>query len=254
MKKVWNSICMSFSMFSVFPAPNAEWNRENMKYMLCALPLVGCVIGAMMVICDRLSGLLALDNVLRAALLTALPVVLSGGIHLDGFCDTADALASHASPERKREIMKDSRAGAFAVIAFGIYILLYFAACGSVGESMVLFIIPVLSRSVGAFGGMVLRGSNSTGLLSDFRDGAARASDIILFVWICLCFAGAALIHPIYSAALIFAAVLCFFATGRLAEKQFGGMTGDLAGYMNAMTELTALLFCALAEKIGGAV
>ena len=53
---------------------------------------------------------------LQAAGFTLLPVVVTGGIHLDGFGDTLDALASHAEPERKREILKDPRAGIFAVI------------------------------------------------------------------------------------------------------------------------------------------
>ena len=252
MKTIWNSICLSFSMFSVFPAPQADWTKENMRYMLCALPLVGAVIGALMVLCDRMCRFLGLDTILRGAILTALPLILSGGIHLDGFCDTADALASHAEPERKREIMKDSHAGAFAVMAFGVYILLYFAACCSLENSLVFFILPVLSRSVGAFGGTVLRGAGSKGLLSAFREGASKTSGIILAVWVCLCVADAGFIHPVFAAAFALAAISCFLGTRRLALKQFGGMSGDLAGYMNALTELIALLFCVLAERLGG--
>lgn len=252
MKTLWNSICMSFSMFSVFPAPRVEWSRENMRYMLCALPLVGCVIGALMFCCDYLCRLLGFDGVFRAALLTALPVILSGGIHLDGFCDTADALASHAAPERKREILKDSHTGAFAVIAFGIYAILYFAACYSLGDGRLFLVIPVLSRSVGAFGGTVFGGSGNKGLLSAFRDGASGRSGIILFVWICLCLTGAAFIEPFYAVALALSAVLALLSVRALAERQFGGMSGDLAGYLNVMTELSALLLCVPAEKIGG--
>lgn len=252
MKKLWNSICMCFSMFSVFPAPQVEWKEENMGYMLCALPLVGCAIGAVLLLWNHLCALLNFDILLRGALLTALPAMLSGGIHLDGFCDTADALASHASPERKREIMKDSHAGAFAVIAFGIYLVMYFAACCSIDNSAVFLVIPVLSRSVGAFGGTVLWGAESRGLLSAFRGGAIEASGIILFCWILLCIAGAGLVNPLFAVAFALAFVICFLCTRRLALKHFGGMSGDTAGYLNAVTELTALLFCAAAERIGG--
>ena len=44
MKDLLRSVAMAFQMFSVFPMPNVEWKKENMKYMLCALPLVGAVI------------------------------------------------------------------------------------------------------------------------------------------------------------------------------------------------------------------
>ena len=254
MKTVWNSICLSFSMFSVFPTPKTDWNRKNMRYMLCALPLVGAVIGALMAACDRLCVYLGAEPVLRGALLTVLPVILSGGIHLDGFCDTADALASHAEPERKREIMKDSHAGAFAVIACGAYLLLYFAACCSVPDYRLFFVIPVLSRSAGAFGGTVFRGAGRTGLLAAFRDGADASSARILGIWMVLCLGGLCLIRPLYAAAGLAASALCLLLTGRLAEKQFGGMSGDLAGHLNVLTELTALLFCILADMIGGMI
>jgi len=252
MKTVWKSVCMAFALFSVFPAPNLPWKRENMQYMLCALPLVGCIIGVILMLCNQILVLLGLSRILRGAVLTALPAMLSGGIHLDGFCDTADALASHAEPDRKREIMKDSHAGAFAVIAFGIYLLLHFASCCSLENSRVFFLIPVLSRSVGAFGGTVIRNYDGNGLLSMFREGASDRSGVILFIWISLCLAGAALVQPVYAVACAFATVFSFLDTRRLALKQFGGMSGDLAGYLNAITELTALLFCAVAEKIGG--
>ena len=48
--------------------------------------------------------------------MTLIPVLITGGIHLDGYSDTWDALASHASQKKKQEILKDPHVGSFAVI------------------------------------------------------------------------------------------------------------------------------------------
>ena len=121
------SILIAFAMYSKIPMPRVEWDKRSLSWALCAFPLVGVVIGAVLYGWLRLADLLGL-TALKAALALALPIALSGGIHLDGFCDTCDALSSHQSRERKLEILKDSHTGAFAIICCGLYLLVFFAA------------------------------------------------------------------------------------------------------------------------------
>ena len=169
---------MTFTMFSVVPMPQFEWKKENMRYMLCALPLVGVVIGACLCLWAWIAEKLRLGAFLYAVGLTLLPVLLSGGIHVDGFLDTADALSSHATPEKKREILKDSHTGAFAVIFAVCYFLLYTALCSetdmTVRAALALGLTHVFARAVGALASTAFPGSGSTGLLSTFRDAAAK--------------------------------------------------------------------------------
>lgn len=66
-------------------------------------------------------------DLLRGAVLCLLPAAVTGGIHLDGYCDTVDALASHGTPARRQEILKDPHIGAFGVIRLCGYFLLSFA-------------------------------------------------------------------------------------------------------------------------------
>ena len=47
------SIAMAFAMFSRIPMPRIEWKKENMRYMLCALPLVGAALGLALTIWER---------------------------------------------------------------------------------------------------------------------------------------------------------------------------------------------------------
>ena len=121
------SIIMSFSMFSCIITPRVEWKKENMGTALAFLPLIGCVIGLVMWGFALLCKALTLNNFVFAAVMTLIPVIISGGIHIDGFCDTVDALASHAEVERKHEILKDSHIGTFAVLWLIAYFLLAFS-------------------------------------------------------------------------------------------------------------------------------
>ena len=79
MKDVLRSAAMAFQMFSVVPMPRVEWKKENMRYMLCCLPLVGVVIMAALWLWELVCGVLGFGSVLYAAGLTLLPALLSGG-------------------------------------------------------------------------------------------------------------------------------------------------------------------------------
>ena len=148
------SIAMAFAMFSRIPMPRIEWKKENMRYMLCALPLVGAAIGLALALWVWVCLRLKMGQTLFAAGIALIPLLLSGGIHMDGFCDTADALSSHQSAERKKEILKDSHAGAFAVISFGMYMLGYFAFSSELelcyNTALIMGLMHMISRAVGA--------------------------------------------------------------------------------------------------------
>ena len=109
---VLQTIAVAFAMFSAVPVPQFGWNEKNMRYALCAFPLVGLLCGVLWCVC----GVLPLPAPARAAGFCLVPVWVTGGIHLDGYADTCDALASYGDREKKLEILKDPHCGAFAVI------------------------------------------------------------------------------------------------------------------------------------------
>ena len=77
------SICVAFSMYSKIPMPRVEWNEKNMKYAMCFFPLVGAVIGGLMLLVQFLCGRFGFNTSVYAVVMTALPVLVSGGIHTD---------------------------------------------------------------------------------------------------------------------------------------------------------------------------
>ena len=114
--KLVETLIVAFSMFSALPMPHLVWTKDNLRYALCAFPLVGAVIAIACRGWMLLSAFLLLPALLRGAGLCLIPVLLTGGLHLDGYADTSDALASHGDIARRQEILKDPHIGSFAVI------------------------------------------------------------------------------------------------------------------------------------------
>ena len=125
--KIAEAIGAAFGTFSRIPVPKSTWTDFGSTHALAAFPLVGVAEGFLMTAWGYMANLFGVPATIVAAVLVALPVAVTGGIHLDGLCDTSDALASWAPRERKLEIMHDPRAGAFGVIGVVVYLILQFS-------------------------------------------------------------------------------------------------------------------------------
>src|SRR5699024_7231861 len=134
------TLAVAFGMFSAVPAPQPAWNEKNMRYALCAFPLVGAAVALVFGAWGWAAAALDLPVLLRAAGFCLLPVWITGGIHLDGYADTCDALASYASQEERLAILKDPHCGAFAVIRLCSWFVADLALCAA---------LPLTSRAVG---------------------------------------------------------------------------------------------------------
>lgn len=274
MKAYINGILVAFSMFSKIPVPQkwVKWDKEGMKYMMAAFPLVGIVIGALVYAWVLIADLLSLPDMLRALGVTLIPIAITGGIHLDGFADTSDALAANTTPEKRREILKDPRAGAFAVIAVVVYILSYFAlACtlrrGNMSYAL-LCIGFVINR---CFSASAVLGfpTVSDGTVKAFHDAGAKRARLITSIISFLSamvliivftyyaglpgFAGRALLLTSLFAYLL-VAIGCFLYLRYTAKHKFGGMSGDLAGWFLQICELAQLAAIAIVPYIYAAI
>ncbi len=243
---LFRTVAAAFSMFSAVPVPHVKWDEGSMRYMICAFPLVGAVIGAALLAWIWLTAALGLGKILFAAGLTVIPIAINGGIHLDGFCDTADALASHAGPERRREILKDPHTGAFAVIAVCAYLLLYFALAAELPQTLeagaAIGLGCILSRTLSGISVTCFPMSSGKGLLAFFREQSAKKKAAgLLIAEALLCAASMAVLFPVYGAVMILAAAVCLIYLRRMSERKFEGMSGDLAGWFLQTSELTML-------------
>lgn len=243
---VLRGIIIALATFSQIPVPQIVWDEKSTPWTLAFLPLVGVCVGGVLLLWHALCGWLQAGPVFEAAGLTILPLVVSGAIHMDGFCDTADALASNAGPERRQEILHDSHTGAFAIIATGIYLVAFFGMATELESSwptMLAFAgIFVVSRGLGGWASLRFTPTKSSSFSRALKSPQTlTGSTVLLVLWLV---AGAALVVVAGSwpgvIALIMAAVLFCLARFWLA-KLFDGFSGDLAGWLIQMTEVVGL-------------
>lgn len=250
---LFRSLAMSFAMFSRIPMPHLNWQKANMRYLLAALPVVGVVVGAIQWGWIELSSLFNCSPLLTAAGLVLLPLLITGGIHLDGLADTVDALASHGDAAKKQQILKDPRCGAFAamaIAAFLIWELVAYAELDLKTDIIIIALIPVLSRSIAALLSLILPSNGHQGLLTAFKEAASPKAAIAILLVFLLAAGAAAFIVSLLKAAFILAALLLTaIYTGFMSKKQFGGISGDIAGYCLQISELAMLTSLMICEK-----
>ena len=258
MKTLWETIAVAFAMFSRLPVPQPVWNEKNMRFALCAFPLVGVVCGLSWWGWMLLARALPMPSLLRAAGFCLLPVCVTGGIHLDGYADTCDALASYGDRQKKQEILRDPHCGAFAVIRLCGYFVLWFALCGALrpteGAILSMGLGFVFSRVLSALAVASFPLAKDTGLVHTFASQAdkGRVRIFLRGAAVLLSF-GLVWIGRLLGGGRLAAAWLVFGRYRRVSEREFGGISGDLAGWFLQKAELwmlAALVACQLGEAM----
>ncbi|MBQ9001675.1 MAG: adenosylcobinamide-GDP ribazoletransferase [Eggerthellaceae bacterium] len=257
MMNVLRSAALAFSSFSKIPMPRVEWHEKNMRYMMCFFPAVGLAQGAFLAGWFAFCQAVGVGPVLFGAGVALVPVLVTGGIHLDGFCDVVDAQSSHASSERKREILKDPHAGAFASIAVAAYLIAYTALATELKTGWVvaalLVCMHVASRCMSAIATLTYPTSSSRGMLSMFHESGngVRVLVVIAIEFACCAAVMIWLSAPV-AAAMLGSGLLLLALLYPFARTQFGGMSGDLAGFFLQVAEIAMLAVLVLVGKAVG--
>lgn len=257
MKSLWNSFKIAFSMFSKIPMPQAEWTKDNMKYMFCFYPFIGAVIGGLTLLAAWAGGYFGFDKNFLTVILVLIPVLVTGGIHVDGLLDTADAMSSWQERQRRLEILKDSNAGAFAVITACVYFLAWYGAYSQIGGRMTVLCVMcvgfMVSRCLAALGVILIPKAKEDGTVAEF---SRKAEDTVvrnvLLFYLLLLLVLMLRLHPVCGAAAFLSAVLLFFYYRHMAMKYFGGTTGDLAGFCVCIIEVGMALVLAVVCNFTG--
>ena len=246
------TVAVAFSMFSAVPMPQFEWNRRNMRFMLCAFPLIGALTGALMWGWAALCARFAVPQLLKGLLLCLIPAVVTGGIHIDGFCDTWDALASRGDAQKMRAILKDPHIGSFAAIHLVSLLLSRFvlwAVMPKFRAVPVLFSF-VLSRSLSALAVAAFPIAEGAGLARTFAETADRKRCAAVSGITSAAAAAAMILTGGWSMVLAAAAVFLIYRA--VIVRRFHGLTGDLAGWFVETAELCMCAALFAAEFFGG--
>ncbi len=245
--KILNSFFSAFLMYSRIPMPRVEWKEENRSYALCFFPLVGAVIGALLLLWQNVCNRLEIDTLLYAVVAVLIPILVTGGIHMDGYMDVSDALACMGNREKRLEVMKDSRIGAFAAIRLVCYMLLeagLFSVVTDFVSMAVIALLFVLSRAYSGLSVVLFKNATGRGSLMSFSKAAHRRITIFVELMVILgCYAGMLLLNLTMGLCGIAAGLLVFLYYREISYKYFGGITGDLAGYFLQLSELVMMVW-----------
>lgn len=222
-----------------------SWTAEDFGRSTRFFPLVGIVLGFIyMLVAAILFDFLPKHT--AASLMLIITIAMTGGLHYDGFMDTMDGLLSARSRERMLEIMKDSRVGSYGALSAMCLLLLQWSFLSDLEESalfMALFLMPVIGRMAMVMVIAVFPYARPQGLGKAFADMADKKTVLLAGVITIMAILPW---EPMFMAIASLLAGLAFaWLFGYYGTKQLGGLTGDLYGAIELMTETVVLgTFC----------
>jgi adenosylcobinamide-GDP ribazoletransferase len=208
------------------------------------LPTVGLILGAILALVDLGLRALPVSSLVVSALLVVLLLILTGALHADGLMDTCDAVFSHATAERRLEIMRDPRSGAFGVVGIVCIMLLKVASIDALPSGMrsgALVLAPTLGRWSIVLLATAFPYGRPTGLGAPLK-AAATPRNFALASVVPLILCGA--LWP-NGALLGVLAIVIALLLGRWLVSLLPGLTGDCYGAGCETVETVVLLAAA---------
>lgn len=243
MKQYFLAFAMCQSMFCAIPFPGNIWEERARDKMLLFLPLVGLEMGLLWAGLAWIVQWLGLPDLIRGLLLAAYPYFVTGFLHLDGFMDVTDAVKSCRDLQRRREILKDSHVGSFAVIGLALLLLAQFALFSSgEGDGRILIFLPAVSRCCSALAVTALPPMST----SQFAGQRHPRSHLFLLGGMLLLFTAGGFLVCGRCGLVLLGCLAGYTLALRRGYRSLEGMNGDIAGYALTIGELCGAAVYAL--------
>jgi len=227
-----------------------EISPEEVGRSIVYFPLVGVIIGLILVGLNWLLGLalpLALVNVLLVVSL----VVISGGLHLDGFVDTCDGIGGHKTVAERWAVMANSRAGAFGIIGVFLLLLVKYVSLNAVPAGWLmptLLLMSIISRWAMVYAVFAFPYAKPSGLGKVFKQGASWLRFTIATV---IALAIVVVVAQLTGLVIMFGTWVIVMAIAFYLKGKFGGLTGDTYGAINEVAEVLVLILVCLLAHVG---
>ncbi|MCD6526037.1 MAG: adenosylcobinamide-GDP ribazoletransferase [Desulfuromonas sp.] len=234
----------ALSFLTILRVPHSWCGDERaIARSLNWFPAVGLLIGGVMATLDSLLCRLLPGTLVPSALLVIAMIAISGGLHLDGVADSADAFMSSRGKERMLEVMKDSCVGPMGALTITALLLLKFSALASLPEAWripVILLMPLAGRMALVVKTVSLPYARSGGGLATLTHSDSRPwQGMLAFALLAL----VAMLLLGWSGLWI--AVMSLLATAlfaRYCHGKIGGLTGDTLGAACELVELIPVL------------
>jgi adenosylcobinamide-GDP ribazoletransferase len=235
-KTMIRGIFLVLQFFTILPInKEIEMDRKSVTVMFATLPWIGMGFGIF-----TSSFLLFFDAspLFKAFVIVLIGIVLSGGLHLDGFVDTSDAFFSYRNLDKRHEILADPRIGAFGAMALLFFIIgkiVLLAEIISLNGMRWewLLVLPFLARAGMLYYFIITPVARKKGLATFFKKRfdhrvllMATLLSILMGIGFIIVVSGNILVAVINSVAIFTCAHLYKYWT----KKHFGGVTGDISG------------------------
>ena len=252
--KTLRKIAISFTLYSRIPMPRFEWKEDDMSTSLDFFPLVGAMIGVLICVLNTGALLTFIDPYVRSVLTVLVPVFITGGFHLDGFMDTSDALNSYGDTAKKLEILKDPHIGAFSVIslvkllltALASSVLLITSENATFRTVVACACIFVISRCISGLTSLYFKKAKKTGMLTGEAGNKRKSTVVLLILQLVVASAAMTVSDPFIAVPVLAFFALCTAYYKKKTVKEFGGVTGDTAGYLVCISETGAALIASV--------
>lgn len=234
-----NSFLLALQFLTIIPVTHAlTVNDKELGLSSLFYPLIGLLIGCLLAISALLISHVSLQ--IQAIILLIIWVIITGGLHLDGLADCADAwIGGFGSKQRSLDIMKDSAAGPVAVIVLVLVLLLKYSIIYDLLEQQTFEVI-VLTAMLGRLA--ILIQMITTDYIRKTGLGEKIVANLPEFSVIAISLSG--LILGVYFLGFL---PICFMLLTLLfinqqAKKRLGGVTGDVYGATVELVEVSVLL------------
>lgn len=241
-----NSLLLALQFFTIMPVnKNLPMERRPITGMYIVFPFIGAIIGAVACLLFYFDW----SPLMTGFSVVLLGILLSGGLHMDGFIDTSDAFFSYKDRLKRFEILDDPRVGAFGVMAVVLLVIGKVIIVSEVlsAESfhwIFVLLIPYFSRAVLAVLYSTTNSAKTTGLAFYFKQ--KMNGNVVLIVAACHFFLGFAIVGWLtywiiaVTLAVVLVGFICLFRGWAL--RNFGGVTGDLLGASVEVSEVVLWL------------
>jgi adenosylcobinamide-GDP ribazoletransferase len=244
---IFNPILVAGQFLTLMPPMiKRAFSFQELGRAVGFFPLVGFVIGDILLGADTLLSFV-LPPTVKAVLILAVWIGITGALHLDGLLDSCDGLFGGRTPEKRLSIMRDEHLGAYAFAGGALLVLLKFTALSSLNSlTTPLLLAPTLGRWAMTFAMYFYPYGREEGLGRSMKDNTtwrqvALATIITgLVAWFTGGWAGII---------LLFVILLITWGIASFVLERIPGLTGDIYGALCEITEVVTLLFFVVTQS-----
>lgn len=232
----------ALKFLTAIPIPRKSLD-DNVAQALSYFPAAGLVLGLLLAGINQILAALQLHPFLINTILISSLIILTGGLHLDGLADTADAFFSGKGKTETLKIMRDPHIGTMGVLSLIIIILLKIGLLLSLPtavKNVSLILMCLLSRYSLIWAMFIFPYAREEGKAKIFTTNINKKIFIQTTIFSLVC---SLLILKTKGLILFFTILFFVFVLGKLLTKKIGGITGDTLGAINEMIEILTLLF-----------